>query len=37
VGEGFVTTYNDEEATKLVKDSVVMVEHIVEMIPVDMS
>jgi hypothetical protein len=36
-GEGFTSTYTDEEASKLVEDSAVMTECIVEMLPVDMS
>jgi hypothetical protein len=30
-------TYNDEEALKLIKDSVAMAGHIMDMLPVDMS
>jgi hypothetical protein len=36
-GEGFVVTYSDEEALKLIEDSAVMVGHIVDMLPVDIS
>jgi hypothetical protein len=35
-GEGFAS-YTDEEALKLMEDSVVMADHIVDMLPVDMS
>jgi hypothetical protein len=34
-GEGFTATCNDEEALKLVEDSAVTVEHIIDMLPVD--
>jgi hypothetical protein len=37
VGEGFMSTCSDEEALKLVEDSAVMVERIIDMLPVDMS
>jgi hypothetical protein len=37
VGEGFAVTWSDDEALKVVKDSVVMVERIVDMLPIDMS
>jgi hypothetical protein len=37
VGEGFTATCNYEEAMKLIEDYVVMVGHIVDMLPVDMS
>jgi hypothetical protein len=37
VGEGFVVTYSDEEALKLIEDSAVMAGHIVDMLPVDIS
>jgi hypothetical protein len=37
VGEGFVVTCSDEEPLKLIEDSIVMVGHIVDMLPVDMS
>jgi hypothetical protein len=33
--EGFVATCSDEEALKLIKDSVVTVGHIIDMLPVD--
>jgi hypothetical protein len=36
-GEGFIMTCSDEEALKLIEDSAVMVGHIVDMHPVDMS
>jgi hypothetical protein len=36
-GEGFMVTYTEEEATKLVEDSTVTVNQIVEMLPVNMS
>jgi hypothetical protein len=36
-GESFLVTYTDEEALKLVEDSIVMADLIVEMLPVDMS
>jgi hypothetical protein len=36
-GEHFATTCNDEEALKLIGDSVVTAGHIVDMLPVDMS
>jgi hypothetical protein len=35
VGEGFTATYSDEEALKLVEDSAVTVERIVDMLLVD--
>jgi hypothetical protein len=37
MGEGFVVTCNDEEALKLVEDSIMMVGHVVDMLGVDMS
>jgi hypothetical protein len=37
VGEGFTTTNSNEEASKLVEDSAVMMEHIIEILPMDMS
>jgi hypothetical protein len=37
VGEGFVVTCNDDEALKLVENSAVTAEHIVDMLPIDMS
>jgi hypothetical protein len=36
-GEGFAATCSDEEALKLIKDSTMMVGHIVDMLGVDMS
>jgi hypothetical protein len=36
-GEGFAATSSDDEALKLVEDSAVMEEHIVDMLLVDMS
>jgi hypothetical protein len=36
-GEGFATIYTDEEASKLVEDSAVTVERIIDMLSVDMS
>jgi hypothetical protein len=36
-GEGFVVTYTDEEASRLMEDSTVTADRIVEMLPVDMS
>jgi hypothetical protein len=36
-GEGFAATSSDDEALKLVEDSTVMEEHIVDMLLVDMS
>jgi hypothetical protein len=35
--EGFAATCSDEEALKLIEDSVVTVRHIVDMLRVDMS
>jgi hypothetical protein len=37
VGEGFTATYSNEEALRLVENSVVMVGHIMDMVRVDMS
>jgi hypothetical protein len=37
VGEGFTVTCSDDEPLKVVKDSAVMVERIVDMLPIDMS
>jgi hypothetical protein len=37
VGDGFVVTCSNEEALKLVGDSVVMVGQVVDMFGVDMS
>jgi uncharacterized protein Smg (DUF494 family) len=36
-GEGFMATCSDDEALKLIEDSAVIVKHIVDMLPVDMS
>jgi hypothetical protein len=36
-GEGFVATYSDEEALKLIEDSAMTSGHIVDMLTVDMS
>jgi hypothetical protein len=36
-GEGFAVTCSDEEALKLVEDSVVTAGHVVDMLGVDMS
>jgi hypothetical protein len=36
-GEGFVVTYSDEEALKLVEDSSMTVGQVVDMLGVDMS
>jgi hypothetical protein len=36
-GKGFAAPYSDDEALKLVEDSTMMTEHIVDMLPVDMS
>jgi hypothetical protein len=36
-GDGFTVTCSDEEALKLIEDSAVMVGHIVDLFPVDMS
>jgi hypothetical protein len=37
VGEDFMATCSEEKGLKLVEDSTVTVEHILEMLPVDMS
>jgi hypothetical protein len=37
VGDGIVVTYIDEEALKLVEDSALMADHIVDTVLVDMS
>jgi hypothetical protein len=37
VGEGFAVTCSDDEALKLIEDSAVMAEHIIDMLPADMS
>jgi hypothetical protein len=36
-GDDFATTCTDKEALKLVEDSTLMVDHIVDMVPIDMS
>jgi hypothetical protein len=36
-GEGFASTYNEDEANKLMEDSAVTASQIVEMLPVNMS
>jgi hypothetical protein len=36
-GEGFAATCSVDDALKLIEDSVVTVEHIVNMLPIDMS
>jgi hypothetical protein len=36
-GEGFAMTCSDEEALKLIENSVVLAGHIMDMLPVDMS
>jgi hypothetical protein len=36
-GKGFAVTYTDEEASRLMEDSTVTADRIVEMLPVDMS
>jgi hypothetical protein len=36
-GEGFAMTCSDEEALKLVEDYVVIVEHVVDMLGIDLS
>jgi hypothetical protein len=36
-GEGFTFTYSNDEALKLIEDSAMMTEGIVDMLPVDMS
>jgi hypothetical protein len=37
VGEGFVATCTDVEASKLMEDSTMMADQIIVMLPVDMS
>jgi hypothetical protein len=37
VGEGFAVTCSDDEALKLIEDSAVTAEHIIDMLPADMS
>jgi hypothetical protein len=36
-GTGFVASYIDEEASKFMEDSTVMVDRIIEMLLIDMS
>jgi hypothetical protein len=36
-GDGFATTCTDEEALKLMEDSALTANHIVDMVPIDMS
>jgi hypothetical protein len=36
MGEGFTATCSNKEALKLIKDSVVVVGHIIDMLPIDM-
>jgi hypothetical protein len=36
-GEGFTATWSDDGALKLVDDYAMTVEHIIDMLPVDMS
>jgi hypothetical protein len=36
-GEGFASTYNEDEANKLMEDSAVTASQIVAMLPVNMS
>jgi hypothetical protein len=36
-GEGFAATYSDDDTLKLIEDSIVIVEHNVNMLPIDMS
>jgi hypothetical protein len=37
MGKGLAATCSDEEALRLVEDSVVLVEWIIETLPIDMS
>jgi hypothetical protein len=37
VGDGFAASYTEVEASKLLENSIVTTEHIVEMLLVDMS
>jgi hypothetical protein len=37
LGEGFAVTCTEEEANKLVEDSIVMATQVIEMLPVDIS
>jgi hypothetical protein len=36
-GEGFAVICSDDEALKLIEDSAMSVEHIVDMLPIDIS
>jgi hypothetical protein len=36
-GDGFVATYTDEEGLKLVEDSALMADRIVDMVPVHLE
>jgi hypothetical protein len=36
-GEGFIATCSDDETLKLIEDSAMMVGHIVDVLPIDMS
>jgi hypothetical protein len=36
-GEGFAASCTDEEASKIIEDSAMTAEHIVKMLPVDLS
>jgi hypothetical protein len=36
-GDGFAVTYTDEEALKLMEDSALMADRIIDMVPLDMS
>jgi hypothetical protein len=36
-GDGFAVTCTDEEALKLMEDSALTANHIVDMVPIDMS
>jgi hypothetical protein len=36
-GDGFAVTCTDEEALKLMEDSALTADHIVDMVPIDMS
>jgi hypothetical protein len=37
LGEGFAVTCTEEEANKLVEDSIVMATQVIEILPIDMS
>jgi hypothetical protein len=37
VGEGFMTTCTEDEANKFVEDSAMMMNQIIEMLPINMS